>query len=166
MLDAEKLREMKNKHILSEEDLVHHKHRLASKVVGKVERKSAANGIVYILSAFFLGTIGIHNFYAGYWKRGLVQLCLTVMAQYMLYIPLLFTSLWAEMELLFVNKTPDGRLFKGSRRVIWLMRLMSVVALVWGMMSFTSTNFDTMFQLLDEMYGVVDMQEIEQIENV
>lgn len=33
--------------------------------------------MAYVLLAYFLGALGIHNFYAGRWKRGLFQLLLT-----------------------------------------------------------------------------------------
>ena len=166
MLDAQKLQEMKDKHIISEEDMMKHKRHLAAKIIGKNKEVSSVNGIVYALLAFFLGTLGVHNFYGRYWKRGLVQLFLTIIAQYALYIPLLFTSLWAEMELLLVNRDPKGRLFKGSRKIIWFLRLGSVVILVWGFMSIKTANFDAMFQMMDELYGVVKTEEMAEIEQM
>lgn len=57
------------------------------------ERENPKSGIVYILLAFFLGTLGIHNFYAGFWKRGMLQLFLTLTASLFLYLPLIATSL-------------------------------------------------------------------------
>lgn len=33
---------------------------------------------VYILLAFFLGGFGVHNFYAGYHKRGVIQLAVSI----------------------------------------------------------------------------------------
>lgn len=159
MLDAQKLQEMKDKHIISEEELVEHKHHLAAKIIGKNKELSHINGIVYIVLAFFLGTLGVHNFYAKYWKRGAIQLFLTLIAQFAMYIPLLFTSLWAELELLFVNRDTKGRIFKGSRKIIWFLRVVSVVVLVWSMMSIKTANFDAMFQMVDELYGVVQTEQ-------
>lgn len=103
---------------------------------------SPVNGIVYILFAFLLGAIGVHNFYAKFWKRGIVQFLMTMFAPFMFFIPLIFTSMWAEAELLFQNRDRDGRLFKGSRRKIWVLRLMSIVVLVWGLMSLETIDFD------------------------
>ena len=59
------------------------------------EHKNPKSGIVYILLAFFLGTLGAHNLYAGFWKRGLLQLFLTLTASMFLFLPLMITSLWA-----------------------------------------------------------------------
>lgn len=112
---------------------------------------SPVNGVVYIIFAFLLGALGVHNFYANYWKRGLVQLLLTLIAPFMLYFPLIFTSMWAEAELLFQNRDKDGRLFKGSRRIIWLLRLISIVLLVWGLMSVKTIDIDALLQLSDEV---------------
>ncbi len=34
--------------------------------------------VAYVLLAVFLGTLGIHNFYAGYTSKGIIQLLITV----------------------------------------------------------------------------------------
>lgn len=112
---------------------------------------SPVNGVVYIIFAFLLGAIGVHNFYAKFWKRGIVQFLLTFSAPFMLFFPLIFTSMWAEAELLFQNRDRNGRLFKGNRRIIWLLRLMSIVLLVWGLMSVKTIDIDALLQLSDEV---------------
>ncbi len=131
MLDADKLQELKDKHIISEEELVAQKHHLAARILRKDNAQSLRNGIVYIVLAFFLGAVGIHNFYARYWKRGLIQFLLALVSSYMLFVPLMFTSIWAMLELLFVNKGPDGRLFAGNRKVIWGLRAAAVLVFAW-----------------------------------
>ena len=108
---------------------------------------SSVNGIVYILFAFGLGAIGVHNFYAKFWKRGLIQLFLSLLAPYMWFIPLVFTAMWAEAELMFQNRDKDGRLFKGSRRKIWVLRFVSIVVLVWGLLSLESVDIDAVLQI-------------------
>lgn len=35
--------------------------------------------LIYILLAIFCGGIGVHNFYSGYWQRGVVKFCLTAL---------------------------------------------------------------------------------------
>ncbi|MBR2922829.1 MAG: TM2 domain-containing protein [Alphaproteobacteria bacterium] len=112
---------------------------------------SPVNGVVYIIFAFLLGAIGVHNFYAKFWKRGIVQLLMTISAPFLLFFPLIFTSMWAEAELLFQNRDRNGRLFKGSRRIIWLLRLISIVLLVWGLMSVKTIDIDALLQLSDEV---------------
>ncbi len=94
------------------------------------ERENPKSGIVYILLAFFLGTLGIHNFYAGFWKRGMLQLFLTLTASLFLYLPLIVTSLWALGELLFKRKSADGHVMSGSRKLIWGLRLLVLIVFV------------------------------------
>ena len=102
MLDVEKLKEVAHKIHLSEEEFIAEKKRLAAKILHIDDKKSPRNGIVYIILAFFFGALGFHNFYAGYWGRGLAQLFLSLIAPWFLYIPLLFVSVWALIDLLFV----------------------------------------------------------------
>ena len=54
------------------------RRRLARRIIS--DRREAAfskSGAVYIVLAFFTGAIGLHNFYAGYYKRGWTQAILT-----------------------------------------------------------------------------------------
>lgn len=94
------------------------------------ERAHSKNGVIYILLAFFTGTIGLHNFYAGYWRRGLVQLGLTLTAWLFMYFPLIFTSLWALAELLFVSHSAGGIPLRGNRAVLWGLRLAAILVLI------------------------------------
>ena len=137
MLDNEMLQKLKDEGKISEAELEAQKRRLADKILHQEDRSSAKNGIVYILLAFFFGAIGVHNFYAKYWKRAFAQLLLSLIAPYMLYLPLLFTSFWAMLELLLVNKGPDGMLFKGNRKVIWGLRIAAILVLV---LAYSSTD--------------------------
>lgn len=107
--------------------------------------ESTHSGIIYILCAFFLGCIGIHNFYAGYWKRGLFQLTLSLVSPYMMFIPLLFAALWATLEIFFVNNSANGCYFSGNRLIIWILRMATAVILGWAITSgnFSVTNLDT-----------------------
>ena len=94
------------------------------------ERANPKSGIIYILLAFFLGKLGVHNFYAGFWKRGLVQLFLSLTASMFLFLPLIVTSLWALFELLLKRKSADGYVMSGSRKLIWGLRLLALVVFI------------------------------------
>ncbi len=96
---------------------------------------STHNGIIYIVLAFFLGCLGIHNFYAKYWRRGLAQLVLTLVSPWMMFVPLLFVALWATLEIVFVNRSADDCEFGGNQMVIWILRLATLVCLGWMFMS-------------------------------
>ncbi len=59
--------------------------------------------LIYIVLAIFLGALGIHNFYAGRNKQGLIQLLITVLSFGMLGI---ISWVWAIFDIITV--TTDG----------------------------------------------------------
>lgn len=63
--------------------------------------------IIAALLAFFLGTLGVHNFYLGYTRAGVAQLALTVTGWIFSFIliglPLLFVvGVWAFIEFVLI----------------------------------------------------------------
>ena len=134
-MDFENLEELKTlraRGVLSEEQFERHYNRMAQRVLNdRKEKVRSKNGLVYLLLAYFTGTIGLHNFYAGYYKRGGVQLFLTLISFYMYYIPLLVTAFWALAEFLFINHSAGGIRFRGSWAVIWLWRLAGLAFLAF-----------------------------------
>ena len=61
---------------------------------------------VYVVLGFFLGSIGVHNFYAGYKRRAIAQLLITVLSFGYL---LLVSWVWAIVEIIMVNDDASGR---------------------------------------------------------
>ena len=61
--------------------------------------------LAYILLALFLGTFGVHNFYAGYTGRGIAQLLLSLIS-FGLLSPIIF--IWAIIEICTVTKDKNG----------------------------------------------------------
>ena len=53
--------------------------------------------IVAVLLAFFLGTLGIHNFYLGYTTKGIIQLVLTITV-----IGILVSGPWALIDFIML----------------------------------------------------------------
>ena len=106
--------------------------------------ESTHNAIIYIILAFFLGCLGIHNFYAGYWKRGLAQLTMTIVSPYMMFIPLLFSAFWATLEIFFVNTSANGCIFSGNTLIVWILRLATALVLGGAIIS-----TDTILSSLD-----------------
>ena len=64
----------------------------------------------FILFGIFLGALGIHNFYAGYKNKALIQLLVTVFLWWLLYIPLLAMYIWSIVDILTVEHDADGNL--------------------------------------------------------
>ena len=55
----------------------------------------------FILLGIFLGAFGVHNFYAGYTKRGIAQLCLTICT---LFYGSFVSWIWAVVEVCTVDR--------------------------------------------------------------
>ena len=66
--------------------------------------------LVYIMLGFFLGALGIHNFYAGYNGTGIAQLLITIFLGW-LFIPLIIVWIWVLVEICVVNKDAQGQQF-------------------------------------------------------
>lgn len=62
--------------------------------------------VIYILLALFLGCLGIHNFYAGYFTRGIIQLLLSLLT---LGMASTIVMIWALIEILTVKIDPSGK---------------------------------------------------------
>ena len=161
MVNLQQLKDMKDKNLISEDVYLSEKKRIATKILRK-DTPPSKNAIAYVILAFWLGSIGIHNFYAGYWKRGLLQLFLTLSAPYAMFIPLLFTSVWALIELLFVNRAADGTTMSGNRKIVFSLRLLTIVSLLW-FASVSETildkfDIDILQQMGDEITQTIDFE--------
>ena len=63
----------------------------------------------FILFGIFLGSLGIHNFYAGYKSKGLTQLLVSVLLCWLI-LPYLAMYIWAIVEICTVEHDADGNL--------------------------------------------------------
>jgi TM2 domain-containing membrane protein YozV len=63
------------------------------------------NRVVFVLLAVFLGAVGAHNFYAGYTRKAVIQLCITVFS---CSIGGIVSWIWAVVEACTVNRDDDG----------------------------------------------------------
>lgn len=64
--------------------------------------------VVYVLLGFFFGAIGLHNFYAGYQCRAVVQILISVLSFGILAI---LSWIWAVVEIIMINEDGTGRPF-------------------------------------------------------
>ena len=61
----------------------------------------------YMILAFFLGSLGIHNFYAGYTGKAVAQLLLTIILSETIIVPIAIW-IWAIIEGCSVRKDSNG----------------------------------------------------------
>ncbi len=61
--------------------------------------------IAFILLALFLGGLGIHNFYAGYTNKGVIQLLITLLSCGTLGI---VSCIWAIVDICTVTEDAAG----------------------------------------------------------
>ncbi len=63
----------------------------------------AKSRVAYMLLGFFLGVLGIHNFYARYVGRAIAQLLFSLATGWLLF-PLVGVWIWALIEIFTVKK--------------------------------------------------------------
>ncbi len=69
--------------------------------------ESRKSRIAYIVMAIILGSLGIHNFYAGYTKRAVFQVLLTLLTGWTV-ATLVVLWIWIFIEIIIVNKDAKG----------------------------------------------------------
>ena len=65
---------------------------------------SKKSKVKYVLLALTFGPIGVHNMYAGRYKKGLIQMAISATAGFFYFLPLLFTSFWALINIMHASK--------------------------------------------------------------
>lgn len=63
----------------------------------------------YVLLAILMGTLGVHNFYAGYTIRGIIQLLITLLSLGMLFF---VSAIWAIVEACSTKQDANGVPFR------------------------------------------------------
>ena len=63
--------------------------------------------LAYILLGIFLGGLGVHNFYAGYTSKGIIQLLITLLVGW-LVLPAIGVGIWVIIELCTVTTDAQG----------------------------------------------------------
>lgn len=72
-----------------------------------VTRKSKT---AYVLLALFFGYLGMHNFYAGYFGRGIAQFLICILLGWLIY-PIAILFIWNIIEILAVKQDSNGNSF-------------------------------------------------------
>jgi TM2 domain-containing membrane protein YozV len=64
--------------------------------------------VIFVFLGIFLGIFGVHNFYAGYVKKGTIQLCITLLS---CFYGAVVSWFWAIVEICSIEKDADGTQF-------------------------------------------------------
>jgi hypothetical protein len=67
------------------------------------------NRTTFVLLGIFLGAFGVHNFYAGYHRKGAAQLCLTL---FTCFYAAIVSEIWAIVEVCIVTRDGDDLDFR------------------------------------------------------
>ena len=122
--NLEKLAKLKDKGIINDEEFLLMKRNIVSRNMNVYPESKS--GIAYALLAWFLGIFGAHNFYAGYTRRAIAQLLLTVFSWLLFFIPLIVVQIWALADMCLINKDAQGRPFHGDKTLILIIRITAV----------------------------------------
>ena len=68
----------------------------------------AKSRVAFVLLGLFLGFFGLHNFYAGYNKKGAIQLAITIAS---FFYAGAVSWVWAIVEVCVINRDSEGELF-------------------------------------------------------
>lgn len=126
--NLEKLAKLRDKDIINEEEYNNIKNHIVNRQILVLEDRKS--GVAYALLAWFLGIFGAHNFYAGYTKRAIVQLLMTLFSWVLLFVPLFLVQIWALGDMCLINKDAKGIPFGGDKAIIMIVRVAAVVFFV------------------------------------
>jgi TM2 domain-containing membrane protein YozV len=71
-------------------------------------RDPTKSRVTFVLLGIIFGCFGVHNFYAGFVRKGVFQLCLTCFSCFYLA---LITWVWAILEICMISKDAEGVAF-------------------------------------------------------
>lgn len=77
--------------------------------ITNVPAAAGRNKMTFVMLGIFLGMFGIHNFYAGYSGKGLIQLCLTLLT---IGYGAPMAWIWAIIEICIVTHDANGVQFR------------------------------------------------------
>ncbi|MDD4537808.1 MAG: NINE protein [Lentisphaeria bacterium] len=89
---------------------------------------SPKSRLAYCILGILFGGLGIHNFYSGHSKRGLIKLLLTVLLCWTLVVPL-GVFIWALIDICTVNADSEGRPFDSKFGCLGIGAILLVIAL-------------------------------------
>ena len=75
--------------------------------VAPVNSGAEKTRVIYVVLGLFLGCLGIHNFYAGYTGKAIIQLLITVFTGWLI-VPWIAVGIWAIIDIVITTKDSKG----------------------------------------------------------
>lgn len=141
--NLEHLNTLRDKKIIDDQEFTSIKRTIINKHLGT--HLGAKSGTAYVLLAWFLGIFGAHNFYAGYTKRAIVQILITLFSGIFFFIPIVIVQIWALGDMCLIDKDADGTPFYGDKILIRIIRIAAVALFItmyfFGVIGFLNTFY-------------------------
>lgn len=102
--ELEKLHQLYQKKLITKKEYEKQREKILAQNLE--ENTPHKNRLIYILLALFLGVFGVHNFYAGYVGKGVIQLLLTVFSLFLLSF---IVYIWVIVEIITVKTDASGQ---------------------------------------------------------
>ena len=74
---------------------------------GVATKAAGKSRVAFVLLGLFLGGLGIHNFFAGYTTKGVIQLLISLFTGWLIF-PLIAVWIWVIIEIIAVTKDANG----------------------------------------------------------
>ena len=139
----EKLAALKQSGAITEEEFQAQKQTLLS--LNDTPTGESKDQMVYVLLAFFLGGFGVHNFYAGYIKKGIAQLVMTLLSPLTGGLLMIGVGIWVIVNIFAINRDAHGIPFKPAKT------LKIVLGIIMSILMFFAT---LMILLLLAVFGI------------
>ena len=135
LTELNKLYELKEKGILTEEEYNEQKKRILAnpndfeKNPSPITSSPEKSRNIYILIAFFLGCFGVHNFYIGRTTRGILQLILFFL--FIFIVPIIILWIWIVVDMLTVKTEGNGKLMSPINGWCIFMIVLQLFSIFW-----------------------------------
>lgn len=126
--NLERLHHLREKKIINDLEFDGIKKSIIDKHLGV--HLGSKSGVAYAVLAWLLGIFGAHNFYAGYTKRAIAQILITLFSGLLLFVPILFVQIWALGDLCLIDKDAENVPFYGDKALIRIIRIAAVALFV------------------------------------
>ena len=147
--ELNKLYDLKVKGLISDSEFEATKQKILNTTLKQIQTTvigtTEKSRLIYVVLAFFLGMLGIHNFYADRTGRAVAQLLITLLLWW-LFIPLIAVWIWVLVDVLTVKTDGNNKPMQPTSPIVigiifFLLLFPAFSLFIGGMAGFTmATN--------------------------